>query len=48
MKLYGRPDDEVEEFTARAMRVRDIGVRSAVAMEVFFRALTLVSGLRRR
>ena len=26
-------------------RVRDIGVRSAMAMEVFFRALTLVSGL---
>ena len=26
-------------------RVRDIGVRSAMAMEVFMRALTLVSGL---
>ena len=29
----------------RAERVRDIGVRSAMAMEVFFRSLTLVSGL---
>ena len=29
----------------RAERVRDIGVRSAMAMEVFLRALTLVSGL---
>ena len=32
----------------RAERVRDIGVRSAMAMEVFFRALTLVSGLAAR
>jgi ABC-type multidrug transport system fused ATPase/permease subunit len=45
VKLFGRPDDEVREFTRRARRVRDIGVRSAVAMEVFFRALGLVSGL---
>ena len=45
VKLYGRPDEEVVEFSARAERVRDIGVRSAVATEVFFRALTLVSGL---
>ena len=45
VKLFGRPDDEVAEFARRASRVRDIGVRSAMAMEVFFRALTLVSGL---
>jgi ABC-type multidrug transport system fused ATPase/permease subunit len=45
VKLFGRPTAEVDEFTRRASRVRDIGVRSAVAMEVFFRALTLVSGL---
>ena len=45
VKLYGRPDEEVGEFARRAERVRDIGVRSAVATEVFFRALTLVSGL---
>jgi ABC-type multidrug transport system fused ATPase/permease subunit len=45
VKLFGRPSAEVDEFTRRASRVRDIGVRSAVAMEVFFRALTLVSGL---
>ncbi|HEX5587971.1 MAG TPA: ABC transporter ATP-binding protein, partial [Acidimicrobiia bacterium] len=45
VKLYGRPAEEVAEFGRRAERVRDIGVRSAVAMEVFFRALTLVSGL---
>jgi ABC-type multidrug transport system fused ATPase/permease subunit len=45
VKLFGRPDAEVDEFGRRAGRVRDIGVRSAMAMEVFFRALTLVAGL---
>jgi ATP-binding cassette subfamily B protein len=45
VKLFGRPDEEVGEFTRRAGRVRDIGVKSAVAMEVFFQALGLVSGL---
>jgi ATP-binding cassette subfamily B protein len=45
VKLFGRPDEEVGEFTRRAARVRDIGVRSAVSMEVFFQALGLVSGL---
>src|SRR5829696_672899 len=45
VKLFGRPRVEAEEFGRRAERVSDIGVRSAVAMEVFFRSLTLVSGL---
>lgn len=45
VKLFGRPAEEAEEFGGRAVRVRDIGVRSAMAMEVFFAALTLVSGL---
>jgi ABC-type multidrug transport system fused ATPase/permease subunit len=45
VKLFGRPGEEVEEFSRRARRVRDIGVRSALSMEVFFRALGLVSGL---
>ncbi|MEZ5266992.1 MAG: ABC transporter ATP-binding protein, partial [Acidimicrobiales bacterium] len=45
VKLFGRPAQELGEFVGRARRVRDIGVRSAMAMEVFFRALTLVSGL---
>ena len=45
VKLFGRPGDEAAEFGRRAGRVRDIGVRSAMATEVFFRALTLVSGL---
>ncbi|MDQ6726366.1 MAG: ABC transporter transmembrane domain-containing protein, partial [Actinomycetota bacterium] len=45
VKLFGRPADESAEFGDRAARVRDIGVRSAMAMEVFLRALILVSGL---
>src|SRR5687768_16154103 len=45
VKLFGRPGAEAAEFGRRAERVSDIGVRSAMAMEVFFRSLTLVSGL---
>jgi ABC-type multidrug transport system fused ATPase/permease subunit len=45
VKLFGRPREEAEAFGQRATRVRDIGVKSAMAMAVFMRALTLVSGL---
>ena len=45
VKLFGRPVQEADEFGRRAARVRDIGVKSAMAMAVFMRALTLVSGL---
>lgn len=45
VKLFGRPDEEAEEFGDRAERVSTIGVRSAVATETFLQALTLVSGL---
>jgi ABC-type multidrug transport system fused ATPase/permease subunit len=45
VKLFGRPQEEAKEFSARASRVRDIGVRSAMATETFFSALTLVQGL---
>jgi ATP-binding cassette, subfamily B, bacterial len=45
VKLFGRPAQESAEFGHRAGRVRDIGVRSAMAIEVFMRALVLVSGL---
>ena len=45
VKLFGRPAEEEAEFGHRAVRVRDIGVRSAMATETFFEALTLVSGL---
>ncbi|MEV0093868.1 ABC transporter ATP-binding protein [Streptomyces sp. NPDC050738] len=45
VKLFGRPADESSEFAARARRVRDIGVRTAMAQSVFVTALTLVSAL---
>ncbi|GAA1930081.1 ABC transporter ATP-binding protein [Streptomyces sodiiphilus] len=45
VKLYGRPAEESAEFAARAARVRDIGVRTAMLQMVFVTALTLVSAL---
>ncbi|MFE0174617.1 ABC transporter ATP-binding protein [Streptomyces sp. NPDC059002] len=45
IKLFGRPGDESDEFAARARRVRDIGVRTAMAQYTFITALTLVSAL---
>jgi ATP-binding cassette subfamily C protein len=45
VKLFGRPADESREFVARAARVRDIGVRTAMVQWVFVTALTLVSAL---
>lgn len=45
VKLFGRPEVEEREFAARATRVRDIGVRTAMATRVFLTALTLVSAL---
>ncbi|MFD6099939.1 ABC transporter ATP-binding protein [Nocardiopsis flavescens] len=45
VKLFGSPERESAEFSRRAGRVRDIGVRTAMVQEVFFTALTLVSAL---
>jgi ABC-type multidrug transport system fused ATPase/permease subunit len=45
VKLYGKPQQESVEFAARAGRVRDIGVRTAMLQFVFITALTLVSAL---
>ncbi|WP_172382396.1 ABC transporter ATP-binding protein [Streptomyces sp. MNP-20] len=45
IKLFGRPADESAEFAERAARVRDIGVRTAMAQSAFITALTLVSAL---
>ncbi|MCA2228951.1 ABC transporter ATP-binding protein [Nonomuraea aurantiaca] len=45
VKLFGRPARESAEFAARAKRVRDIGVRTAMTQSVFVTALTLVSAL---
>ncbi|MGD9987205.1 ABC transporter ATP-binding protein [Pseudonocardia sp.] len=45
VKLFGRPADESADFAARASRVRDIGVRTAMVQWVFVTALTVVSAL---
>ncbi|MEO6713628.1 MAG: ABC transporter ATP-binding protein [Mycobacteriales bacterium] len=45
VKLFGRPDGEAADFSSRAGRVRDIGIRSAMYGRTFFVALTLVASL---
>jgi ATP-binding cassette subfamily B protein len=45
VKLFGRQRDEVERFGERANRVRDIGVRQAMAGRWFFLLLGLASAL---
>ncbi|MDQ1709143.1 MAG: ATP-binding cassette, subfamily bacterial, partial [Frankiaceae bacterium] len=45
VKLFGRPDEEAHDFSNRAGRVRDIGIRSAMYGRTFFVALTLVASL---
>ena len=45
VKLFADPQRESAEFVARAARVRDIGVRTAMVQTVFITALTLVSAL---
>ena len=45
VKLFGRPDDETSAFGSRAARVRDIGVKMAMANRWFFTGLTLVAAL---
>ncbi|RCK68595.1 ABC transporter ATP-binding protein [Desertihabitans brevis] len=45
VKLFADPAAETAEFTERADRVREIGVRTAMAQTVFITALTLVSAL---
>jgi ATP-binding cassette, subfamily B, bacterial len=45
VKLFGRPEREDASFRARAMRVRDIGVTSAMYGRAFFVSLTLVAAL---
>jgi ATP-binding cassette, subfamily B, bacterial len=45
VKLFGRPDQEEREFTERAGRVAEIGVRTSILQFLFMTALTLVSAL---
>ncbi len=45
VKIFGRLDDEAGQFSAKAARVRDIGITSAMYSRIFFSALTLVAAL---
>jgi ATP-binding cassette subfamily B protein len=45
VKLFGRHDDEAREFSKRASRVRDMGVRSAMYGRVFFVGLGLAGAM---
>jgi ATP-binding cassette subfamily B protein len=45
VKLFGRPDEERDSFSARARQVADIGIRIAMANRAFFTALTLIASL---
>ncbi len=45
VKLFGRPEQEAGAFSGKAARVRDIGVRMAMANRWFFTGLTLVASL---
>ncbi|MDH3754924.1 MAG: ABC transporter ATP-binding protein/permease, partial [Acidimicrobiia bacterium] len=45
VKLFGRHDDERDEFAGRAGHVRDIGIRSAMLGRAFFISLTLVGAV---
>ena len=45
VKLFGRPEDEAVVFDAKAGRVRDIGVTSAMYGRIFFASLMLTAAL---
>jgi len=45
VKLFGRPDQESTEFSSKAARVRDIGVKSAMLGRTFMVALALVGAI---
>src|SRR6478672_2042025 len=45
VKLFGKQDRELEQFSDRAERVRDIGVSSAMYARVLFVALGLVASI---
>lgn len=45
VKLFGRHNEELDGFTTRAARVRDIGVKNAIYGRAFFSTLGLVAGV---
>lgn len=45
VKLFGRGDDELDQFAGRARRVRDIGIRSAIFSRGFMTMLGLLGSV---
>ncbi|GAB3583827.1 ABC transporter ATP-binding protein [Calidifontibacter terrae] len=45
VKLFGRPEQEDEEYATRAGKVRDLGISIAVQRAIFLVALTLLASL---
>ena len=45
VKLFGRPTIEADDFAARAARVRDVGIKSAMYARVFMVAMTTVGAV---
>jgi len=45
VKIFGRPEEESTQFSAKAGRVRDIGITSAMYSRIFFASLTTVAAL---
>ena len=45
VKLFGRPDEEADSFSGKSARVRDIGIKMAMANRWFFSALSLTAAL---
>jgi ATP-binding cassette, subfamily B, bacterial len=45
VKLFGRFDEEAQDFAAKAKRVADIGVRTALVGRIFFVTLALVGAV---
>ena len=45
VKLFGRPNDEEEQFRSKARRVADIGIEQALYARILFVTLTLIAAL---
>jgi ATP-binding cassette, subfamily B, bacterial len=45
MKLFGRPDEDLQAYAVKADRVRDLGVRIAMTGRIFFAGLSLMAAL---
>jgi ATP-binding cassette subfamily B protein len=45
MKLFGTPDREVQIYSEKALKVRNVGVRITMAATVFFTAMMLVGSV---